>query len=59
VEKVFKPIDNPTGAVGKGTVIAKNQLKTKQAFSDFYKQGKLLGSGAFGEVRECVHNGSG
>ena len=58
------------GAVqfGKSDQVRNIEINEKQPFSQFYKQGKQLGSGnsflvsylgAFGEVRECTSKGSG
>lgn len=33
--------------------------RTQGRLRDFYRIGKVLGSGAFGEVRMCVHRESG
>ena len=54
--KIVEPTTNVNDIVFKGAnFVTQNAGKLR----DFYRIGKLLGSGAFGEVRMCVHRDSG
>ena len=47
---------------GKDTIQIKSSnfvIQNSGKLRDFYRIGKLLGSGAFGEVRMCVHRETG
>jgi hypothetical protein len=41
--------------ISASTFVAQNSGKLR----DYYRIGKMLGSGAFGEVRMCVHRDTG
>ena len=59
-ESDFNFVIETSGSIRTTNITASDFVgKTQGRLRDFYRIGKVLGTGAFGEVRMCVHRESG